>query len=197
MYDLEDATQRLNIPFLAGAYNQLVTDSDFVRRYDKQSRDGTRRTVIKDAVKRIFGKDITQDQAEYLNAQLNIRLGLGQIVPYEGDDGNRVSPIMEICYGIQPQHTEKESEETTMNTTSNSNAPLIARKVFIRGVDASTLTNETIFSHIAGVEAEIKKLDQIETKPKTLQKQIEDMRASVQELADFVDERNGVVKSAD
>lgn len=62
-------------------------------------------------------------------------------------------------------------------------------KKFLNGVDVATLSEDAIYSTIAAKEAGIKKLEQIENKPKSLLKKIEDARGDIKALVDYLDSK--------
>ena len=79
-------------------------------------------------------------------------------------------------------HTTPENE--TMNNT-----PTIETRVFILGNSAADMTDEQIFNHIARIEGEIKKLKEINSRPKKLEAKLAKMEEDIAALAKYVDER--------
>lgn len=77
--------------------------------------------------------------------------------------------------------------ETAMSTTPA--IPAIETRTFIFGDNAANMTDEQIFAGIAKIEAEIKKLDGVENKPKKLQAKIDAMKADIAKLVEYVDAR--------
>lgn len=65
----------------------------------------------------------------------------------------------------------------------------IETKTYIKGADASTMTDSQIFSRIAGIEQEIDKLKAIRTPSEKLAKTIAELEADVTALAAYVDGR--------
>lgn len=68
-------------------------------------------------------------------------------------------------------------------------APTIETKTFIAGREASTLSDEQIFSLIADLEAAADKLGKIRNKPKKLVANIEKVQADISKLVEYVDGR--------
>ena len=89
-----------------------------------------------------------------------------------------------IYYHAKPNSRTNTTEETTMEK----NAP-IETKTFIFGADAANMTDAQIFTQIGKIEREIATLDQIQHKPKKLSARIEELRADVVKLAEYVDAR--------
>lgn len=83
----------------------------------------------------------------------------------------------------QPQPTK----EAIMTTTTN--AIEITTKTLINGQDIKGLTDSQIYSLIADQEAEIKKLEAIENKPKRLVAEIEKRKAGIKALVDYLDSK--------
>jgi hypothetical protein len=81
----------------------------------------------------------------------------------------------------QPVHQSKEKDMSTNIAITN--------KTLIGGVDASQLTDEQIFQLIARKENEIKTWETIQARPKKLQAIIDEAKADIQKLVDFVDAR--------
>lgn len=82
----------------------------------------------------------------------------------------------------QPQPTK----ETIMTTASIIE---ITTKTLINGIDIATMGDSAIYSTIANQEAEIKKLEAIENKPKRLVAEIEKRKAGIKALVDFLDSK--------
>jgi len=82
-----------------------------------------------------------------------------------------------------PTPTPTPTEEITMT------APTIETKTFIAGREASTLSDEQIFSLIADLESAADKLGKIRNKPKKLVANIEKMQADISKLVEYVDGR--------
>lgn len=79
-----------------------------------------------------------------------------------------------------------EQKETTMLKT---NTKLFKKIVMINGIDASTMSDDEIFGVIATVEAQIRDLDSIDTKPSKLGKKIEKMHKDLAKIRAYVDNR--------
>ena len=77
---------------------------------------------------------------------------------------------------------------TADEITMEKNTP-IQTKTFIFGADAANMSDAQIFTQIGKIEREIATLDQIQHKPKKLSARIEELRADVVKLADYVDAR--------
>lgn len=78
--------------------------------------------------------------------------------------------------------------EVTMLPKANT-PKLIEKKTFINGVDASTLTDDQIFSVIKQAEAEIEGLELINNKPEKLGKKIAKLQKAIEKVRQYVDER--------
>ena len=70
-----------------------------------------------------------------------------------------------------------------------SSFPAVLKQILIFGKEASTVTDEEIFDHIARLENEVKKLDTIENKPKSLVAKIQSLKADINALVEFSDSR--------
>ncbi len=88
----------------------------------------------------------------------------------------------------QPQ-AQPQSQPQPQPETITMNAPTIETRTFIDGVDATTMSDEAIFSKIAKLEEQVDKYEKIITKPKKLQVKIDDIKKGIKELADYVDAR--------
>lgn len=80
----------------------------------------------------------------------------------------------------QPPNTK---EEPTMSKN------LIESKVFVNGVDATSMSDTEIFSLLAKTEVEIAKLEAIKTPSKKLGDAIAKLKTDVAKLAEYVDSR--------
>ena len=80
------------------------------------------------------------------------------------------------------------SMETEMAQTANG-APAIETKIFIFGVDASTMSDDQIVGRIFDIEGEIETLESVKNKPKKLVTKIEAMKADIKALVEYVDGR--------
>jgi hypothetical protein len=69
---------------------------------------------------------------------------------------------------------------------------VIQRKVYIFNADASTLTDDQLFTNIADVEAEINRLRNIASQPKALKKRITEMEDALKDVIGYMDERSNV-----
>lgn len=89
------------------------------------------------------------------------------------------------CYcGNRPSNPQPTTtKEETMNNAT------IETKTFIAGIDATTLSDEQIFKHIAKLEGEVDKLKAIRTVSKKLQAAIAKMEEDLVALVDYVDNR--------
>lgn len=74
----------------------------------------------------------------------------------------------------------KRKEVTTMK---------VEKKVFIDGTDGAEFSDGQLFTKIAKAEAEIKKLQEIGTKPKKLQTRIEELQGYIKDVAEYIDNR--------
>lgn len=66
----------------------------------------------------------------------------------------------------------------------------------LNGRDITTMSDDEIFRVIAQTEAEIDKLDQIKTKPTRLVKLIEQKRADLAKLIDFLNAQDEAAQAA-
>lgn len=66
---------------------------------------------------------------------------------------------------------------------------LIENKTFVKGEDAAKMSDEDIFTAIAEVEAEVKKLSEVKTQSKKLQDRIAKLQEQATALATYVDNR--------
>lgn len=80
------------------------------------------------------------------------------------------------------------SVETKMAQTANG-APAIETKIFIFGVDASTMSDDQIVDRIFDIEGQIETLESMKNKPKKLTAKIEAMKADIKALVEYVDSR--------
>lgn len=80
------------------------------------------------------------------------------------------------------------SVETEMAQTANG-APAIETKIFIFGVDASTMSDDQIVDRIFDIEGQIETLESVKNKPKKLVTKIEAMKADIKALVEYVDGR--------
>ena len=94
------------------------------------------------------------------------------------------SPAARWPYPKEPvdSTTEPQPKEDTMAT-------IIETKTFIDGIDASTVSDEQIFTRIAKIEAQIDTWNKIKTKPKKLEAKIAEAQQSINMLVAFVDGR--------
>lgn len=65
----------------------------------------------------------------------------------------------------------------------------IEKKTFVNDNDVSSMADSTLIGYISKVEKEIKKLEEIGTKSKKIEKKIEDMKQSLTDLAEILDGR--------
>lgn len=91
----------------------------------------------------------------------------------------------------QPNNQEVKHETQPEQETQMSNTKVIEVKAVttIYGVDASTKSDDEIFSLISKLEKEVETLAQIKNKPKKLDKKIEDINEDIKKLVDYVDSR--------
>lgn len=80
------------------------------------------------------------------------------------------------------------STETEMAQTANG-APAIETKIFIFGVDASTLSDDQIVASIFDIENEMNRLGAVKNKPKKLEAKLHDMAGDIEALVKYVDGR--------
>lgn len=77
-------------------------------------------------------------------------------------------------------------KEITMNKTA---IIKITTKTLVNGTDVKELDDSTIYNLIADQEAEIKRLEAIENKPKKLVAEIGERRAGIKALVDYLDSK--------
>jgi hypothetical protein len=80
------------------------------------------------------------------------------------------------------------AEETTMSEKT------IETRVLIQGQNAAEMSDKQIFSLIAKLEKEIKAMSEIERKPKKLVAAIDQIKADIDKLVEYVDSREEVAK---
>lgn len=81
------------------------------------------------------------------------------------------------------------SDAKCANTTSAAN---IETLTLIGGINAATVSDDSIFHRIAQLESEIETLSAIKTKPKKLEAKIKGLQADIQALVKYVDERESL-----
>lgn len=69
------------------------------------------------------------------------------------------------------------------------NAPAVELKTFVFGTDINKMTDDDLYGAITTLGSEIKRLGEIEPKPKKLQKKIEELKAQQQTIVELVDAR--------
>ena len=62
--------------------------------------------------------------------------------------------------------------------------------ILVYGQDARELSDDTLFGHIATIEAEISRLDAIKHKPQKLTARIDLMNKNIQALVELIDNRD-------
>jgi hypothetical protein len=82
----------------------------------------------------------------------------------------------------QFQQQLNKAQEKSMSTIA-----FFQNKQFINGQDIATLSKPQIYQAIANKEAELAKLSQIENKPKSLVKEIDQGKADIKALVAFLD----------
>lgn len=82
-----------------------------------------------------------------------------------------------------------ETKEEIMLKINVPAAATIETKTFIAGVDASTLTDEQIFTRIAEIESQLRHYDTISTKPAKLVELMSRLKLDTAKLAAYVDGR--------
>ena len=70
---------------------------------------------------------------------------------------------------------------------ANANPIEVVCKTFINGQEAKNYSTSQLYDLIAEQEAAIKKLEALENKPKKLLKEIEERKAGIQLLVDYID----------
>lgn len=94
---------------------------------------------------------------------------------------NKAAKHFETCER-KLEHIFKPKEDSTMLNIKN--------VTLINGQDASELDNDQIFAMIANTEKQIKKLQEIEAKPKALEAKIKALKESIENLVKIVDSRD-------
>lgn len=89
---------------------------------------------------------------------------------------------------INSEFRKPTTKEETMSLI-NKETKLIETRIFINGVDASTLTDDQIFQAIGRAEHQIKELEMIENKPAKLGKKIEKAYKAIEKVKAYVDGR--------
>lgn len=192
----------------------LENDGEFYKAYVTQrpaeySKD--RRNRINSALGRlkIYGSDVKDREAlrRYLDEAWNLpparhatdsETNTGPVVEFWKEEVRYppMQQILSINHNTVPaeqiptpldQPQPETTKETIMTTTTN--AIEITTKTLINGQDIKGLTDSQIYSLIADQEAEIKKLEAIENKPKRLVNEIEKRKAGIKALVDYLDSK--------
>lgn len=192
----------------------LENDSDFCRTYktiqNRQTGEGAkpgssasvqRRACISSAMNRsgVYGATKMLDvigMERYFNEKWNL-------CPYGLRTHDDMEALSEARYSEevsikQTSISDKEiadlinaipySTETEMAQTANG-APAIETKIFIFGVDASTLSDDQIVASIFDIENEMNRLGAVKNKPKKLEAKLHDMAGDIEALVKYVDGR--------
>ena len=182
----------------------LENDSRFCREYRESGADFSgRRAGIMQAINRLKiaygGEDYTKayctDQEfreqlrRYFDDTLNAAVDYGC-----SPNANWKLPTIEFWKDSVrfPDRTPPKSEVTQLSQppkeiTMTKTAIKITTKTFANGVDLSTMSDSEVFDMIAAQEAEIKKLQSIETKPNRLVAEIADRQAGIFALVAHLD----------
>lgn len=84
-------------------------------------------------------------------------------------------------------HIHQSNEEIIMSNTAKT--PVIETRTYIYGTDAVQMSDEQIFTKIAELEGVIARWEKVQNRPKKLQAVIENTKADIKKLSDFVDSR--------
>lgn len=84
-------------------------------------------------------------------------------------------------------HIHQSNEEIIMSNIAKT--PVIETRTYIYGTDATQMSDEQIFTKIAELEGVIARWEKVQNRPKKLQAVIENTKADIKKLADFVDSR--------
>ena len=96
---------------------------------------------------------------------------------------NNVSSTMQ-----NPANWPKPTKGIEMNETINTQE-LITTRTYIKGVEASQVSDEKIFGMISNYEAEIENLNKIKNQPKALKTKVAALQKQIDDLVSFVDAR--------
>lgn len=88
-------------------------------------------------------------------------------------------------YNAFPTKSNQENHMSLKATQTK----LIETRVFIKGVDASTMSDDAIFQAIAEAELEIDRLEQINNKPEKLGRKITKLYKAIAKVKAYVDNR--------
>ena len=110
--------------------------------------------------------------------------------PYkQGQSKPNTQPIPDSPAARWPYPKEPVDSTTEPQPKEDTMATIIETKTFIDGIDASTVSDEQIFTRIAKIEAQIDTWNKIKTKPKKLEAKIAEAQQSINMLVAFVDGR--------
>lgn len=159
----------------------LENDGMFYNLYiaikNENGRSGAvlRRSLITDAVRTATNRyvksteEITYRLEKYFNERWNL-------CPYC------------LTKSIEPK-SQPEPRPQLIQETFMSTAQAIKTITYVYGKPSTDVSDDEIFSHIARIEGEIKKLGAVENKPKKLAAKIDAMHAEIKGLIELVDNR--------
>lgn len=195
----------------------LENDSDFCRTYktiqNRQTGEGAkpgssasvqRRACISSAMNRsgVYGATKMLDvigMERYFNEKWNLcPYGLRAHDEMEVLSEARYSEEVRVTaipmgndqpYALINQFQRTQEIEMAQATNTHTKAPAIETKIFIFGVDASTLSDDQIVASIFDIENEMNRLGAVKNKPKKLEAKLHDMAGDIEALVKYVDGR--------
>lgn len=132
--------------------------------------------TLSDEISKIFGEADKQVPTDALLISRSYDAALSELWKRANEQYAKKHTLSGTA--AQPQNLPK---ETTMIK--------IEKRTYINGVDAATLTDDTLFETVIKTEADIKHLDNIQLKSEKVQLKIEQLRKSIKELNTYIDSR--------
>lgn len=142
------------------------------------------RAQVREAIKILAGTDITPPRqftsvvTHYVDKSFDLRL-----TPEEWSKTD-IDIYLRQKNTVAPTQS-KENQIMAINETKK----LFEKRVYIRGVDASTLNDDQIFTIIEEAEHEAERMSQIQNKPQKLGKKIEKICRDIEKIKEYVDNR--------
>lgn len=166
---------------IVGVANDWVAGADVPELMEKYGRTRVAvETKLKNA--RLLTSDplTFKSSPSEVGLRLRARLQKGEPPTEPELDFMRAHGI--TVFDIQPV-TDIQLENTDMTK-------LIETRTFLLGIDiteGNTVSDETIFKALSHAEAEVKRLESVEHKPKRLVRKIEELKADIVRLVEFLD----------
>lgn len=179
----------------------LTNERSFYEAFLKATSTRAARVLINDRLKRQY-PDIKHNayDRELLAHEFREQWGVAQ---YRHTDDStwlrnvrfvptdfRTQPAPQPVPQPVPQSVPQPTPQPTPQEPHMSKIIKIETRIFVNGQDVAGLKDDDVYQLIADQEKAISELEKIQTKPKRLQKEIDDRRAGIEALVKMLDERD-------